>query len=53
MTVADKQTGAYIEGNSILTGIKTIQLGKNSSGLFIKMLILLLKQKNYKPKRRS
>ena len=36
MTVADKQTGAYIEGNSILTGIKTIQLGKNSSGLFIK-----------------
>ena len=24
MTVADKQTGAYIEGNSTLTGIKTI-----------------------------
>ena len=36
MTVADKQTGAYIEGNSQLTGIKTIQLGKNSSGFFIK-----------------
>jgi len=36
MTVADNFTGAYIEGNSTLTGVKTVELGKNSSGLFLK-----------------
>jgi len=36
MTVADNYTGAYIEGTSKLTGIKTVELGKNSSGLFLK-----------------
>ena len=36
MTVADNYTGAYIEGNSTLTGVKTVELGKNSNGLFLK-----------------
>ena len=34
--VADNYTGAYIEGNSQLTGIKTIKLGENSTGLYLK-----------------
>ena len=33
--VADGYTGAYIEGNSQLTGIKTIKLGENSTGLYL------------------
>ena len=36
MDVADGYTGAYIEGNSILTGVKTIKLGQDSTGLFLK-----------------
>ena len=36
MTVADNYTGAYVEGNSTLAGIKTVELGKNSNGLFLK-----------------
>ena len=36
MTVADGYTGAYVEGNSTLTGIKTINLGRNSNGVFLK-----------------
>ncbi|WP_338984569.1 autotransporter-associated N-terminal domain-containing protein [Fusobacterium nucleatum] len=36
MTVADNYTGAYVEGNSTLVGIKTVELGKNSNGLFLK-----------------
>lgn len=32
MTVADNYTGAYIEGNSTLTGVKTVELGKNLMG---------------------
>ncbi|KDE69364.1 membrane protein [Fusobacterium necrophorum DAB] len=36
MTVADGYTGAYIGGSSSLNGVKTIQLGKNSNGLFLK-----------------
>ena len=36
MTVADGYTGAYVEGNSSLTGVKTINLGRNSNGLFLK-----------------
>ncbi|QQS87416.1 autotransporter-associated N-terminal domain-containing protein [Fusobacterium canifelinum] len=33
--VADEYTGAYIEGNSQLTGVKTIKLGKDSTGLYL------------------
>ena len=33
--VADGYTGAYIEGNSQLTGVKTIKLGENSTGLYL------------------
>ena len=33
--VADNYTGAYIEGNSQLTGVKTIKLGENSTGLYL------------------
>ncbi|MDC7954276.1 autotransporter-associated N-terminal domain-containing protein [Fusobacterium simiae] len=33
--VADGYTGAYVEGNSQLTGIKTIKLGKDSTGLYL------------------
>ena len=36
MTVADGYTGAYVEGNSSLTGVKTINLGRNSNGIFLK-----------------
>ena len=36
MTVADGYTGAYVEGNSSLTGVKTINLGRNSNGVFLK-----------------
>ena len=36
MNVADGYTGAYIEGNSTLTGVKTIKLGQDSTGLFLK-----------------
>ena len=36
LKVADGYTGAYIEGNSKLTGVKTIELGKDSTGLFLK-----------------
>ncbi|MCY7009153.1 autotransporter adhesin [Fusobacterium simiae] len=36
MEVADGYTGAYVEGNSTLTGVKTIKLGKDSTGLFLK-----------------
>ena len=36
MTVADGYTGAYIEGKSRLTGVKTITLGRNSNGIFLK-----------------
>ncbi|WP_338967379.1 galactose-inhibitable autotransporter adhesin Fap2 [Fusobacterium nucleatum] len=36
MDVADGYTGAYIEGNSALTGVKTIKLGQDSTGLFLK-----------------
>ena len=39
MTVADNYTGAYVEGNSALTGVKTVDLGKNSNGLFLKNAI--------------
>ena len=35
MTVADGYTGAYIEGNSRLTGVRTINLGRNSNGIFL------------------
>ena len=35
LDVADGYTGAYIEGNSQLTGIKTIKLGQNSTGLYL------------------
>ena len=35
MTVADGYTGAYIEGTSSLTGVKTINLGRNSNGIFL------------------
>ena len=33
--VADGYTGAYISGNSELTGVKTIKLGENSTGLYL------------------
>ena len=33
--VADNYTGAYIEGNSQLSGVKTIKLGENSTGLYL------------------
>ncbi|KDE66814.1 hypothetical protein FUSO5_01825, partial [Fusobacterium necrophorum BFTR-1] len=36
MIVADGYTGAYIEGNSVLTGMNSITLGKNSNGLYLK-----------------
>ena len=37
MTVADGYTGAYIEGTlSHLTGVRKINLGRNSNGLFLK-----------------
>ncbi|WP_338990654.1 galactose-inhibitable autotransporter adhesin Fap2 [Fusobacterium animalis] len=36
MDVADGYTGAYIEGNSTLIGVKTIKLGQDSTGLFLK-----------------
>ena len=37
MTVADGYTGAYVGGiGSKLTGVKTIRLGKNSNGVFLK-----------------
>ena len=35
LDVADGYTGAYVEGNSKLTGIKTIKLGKGSTGLYL------------------
>ena len=35
MTVADGYTGAYIEGNSRLTGVRKITLGRNSNGIFL------------------
>ena len=36
MTVADGYTGAYVEGNdSHLTGVRTINLGRNSNGIFL------------------
>ena len=35
MTVADGYTGAYVEGNSSLTGVRTINLGRNSNGIFL------------------
>ena len=35
MTVADGYTGAYVEGNSRLTGVRTITLGRNSNGIFL------------------
>ena len=35
MTVADGYTGAYIEGTSSLTGVGTINLGRNSNGIFL------------------
>ena len=35
MTVADGYTGAYIEGTSSLTGVRTINLGRNSNGIFL------------------
>ena len=34
--VADGYTGAYVEGRSKLTGVKTINLGRNSNGIFLK-----------------
>ncbi len=37
--VADNYTGAYIEGNSQLTGVKTIKLGENSTGLYLQETI--------------
>ena len=33
--VADGYTGAYISGNSHLTGVKTIKLGQGSTGLYL------------------
>ena len=45
MTVADGYTGAYIEGTSILTGVKTINLGRNSNGLFLKKAVFTSKIK--------
>ena len=33
--VADNYTGAYIEGNSQLNGVRTIRLGENSTGLYL------------------
>ena len=35
MTVADGYTGAYVEGNSRLTGVRKITLGRNSNGIFL------------------
>ena len=35
MTVADGYTGAYIEGNSRLTGVRKITLGRKSNGIFL------------------
>ena len=36
MTVADGYTGAYVEGDdSHLTGVRTINLGRNSNGIFL------------------
>ena len=35
ITVADGYTGAYVEGDSKLTGVKTINLGRNSNGIFL------------------
>ena len=35
MTVADGYTGAYVEGNSRLTGVRKINLGRNSNGIFL------------------
>ena len=36
MTVADGYTGAYVEGKSSLTGVRKINLGRNSNGIFLK-----------------
>ena len=36
ITVADGYTGAYVEGNSRLTGVRKINLGRNSNGIFLK-----------------
>ena len=36
MTVADGYTGAYVEGDSKLTGVRKITLGRNSNGIFLK-----------------
>ena len=33
--VADGYTGAYISGNSYLTGVRTIKLGQGSTGLYL------------------
>ena len=33
--VADGYTGAYISGNSHLTGVRTIKLGQGSTGLYL------------------
>ena len=35
MRVADGYTGAYVEGDSRLTGVGTINLGRNSNGIFL------------------
>ena len=35
ITVADGYTGAYVEGNSRLTGVRKINLGRNSNGIFL------------------
>jgi len=35
ITVADGYTGAYVEGNSRLTGVRKITLGRNSNGIFL------------------
>ena len=35
MTVADGYTGAYVEGDSKLTGVRKITLGRNSNGIFL------------------
>ena len=42
MLVADNQTGVYVEGNSEINGLKTVQLGKNSNGFYLKNAIFTM-----------
>ncbi|BBM52989.1 hypothetical protein JMUB3935_1969 [Leptotrichia trevisanii] len=42
MTVADDYTGAYVEGNSEISGLKTVRLGRNSNGFYLKNAIFTM-----------